>query len=566
MSWPQNYAPLGSPLLSALVSALPVVLLLVLLGGFHVRALNAALASLASALTLAIGVFGMPPVLALASAGFGAAFGLFPIGWIVVNAIFIYELSVATGQFEVLKRHITSLADDRRIQVLLIAFSFGAFIEGCAGFGAPVAITGALLIGLGFRPLEAAVLALIGNTAPVAFGSVGIPIITLNKVTGLDLHLLSAMVGRQLPIFSLIVPFWLIAVMSGGRGMLQVWPACFVTGFTFAVTQFFVSNYHGPWLVDLASAVVSMASLMLLLRLWKPSEGRAPARPHFSRAESDGVTAATAPPSSPAPEAWDAQERVPPRVALRAWLPWLMLSLFVLLWSVPAVKDTLNSWSSLKFAVPQLHNAVVRVPPVVAHPEPEKAEFVFNWLTATGTALLGAGITAGWLLGQSTLQLTRLYGRTLLRVRVSLLTIAAMLAFGFTTRYSGSDTTMGIALAQTGWWFPFFSPLLGWLGVALTGSDTSSNVLFGNLQQVTAQQLGLPPILTAAANSSGGVMGKMIDAQSIVVASVATGGHPDSPRAGTILRAVFWHSLALAVLVGVLVLLQAYAFPGMVPR
>ena len=545
MSWSQNYAPLGSPLLSAAVSALPVVLLLALLGGFHVRALYAALASLVGALVLAITVFGMPPALALGSAGFGAAFGLFPIGWIVLNAIFIYELSVITGQFEVVKQHVTSIAEDRRIQVLLIAFSFGAFIEGCAGFGAPVAITGALLIGLGFRPLDAAVLALIGNTAPVAFGSVGIPIITLNKVTGLDLHALSAMVGRQLPIFSLLVPFWLVTVQAGWRGMIEVWPACFVTGFTFAVTQFAVSNYHGPWLVDLAAAVVSMAALVALLRVWQPApEGRAPLRP-----------------GRPS----DATERIPPGVAFRAWMPWLMLSLFVLVWSFPIVKDTLNGISSPKIPIPLLHNAVVRVPPVVPHPEPEKAEFVLNWLTATGTALLCAGLTAGLVLGQNLGQLAQLYGRTLLRERTSLFTIAAMLALGFTTRYSGSDTTMGIALAHTGWWFPFFSPLLGWLGVALTGSDTSSNVLFGNLQQVTAQQLGLPPILTAAANSSGGVMGKMIDAQSIVVASVATGGHPDSPRAGTILRAVFWHSLALAVLVGLLVLAQAYVFPQIVP-
>jgi len=324
--------------------------------------------------------------------------------------------------------------------------------------------------------------------------------------------------------------------------MWQVWPACFVTGFTFAVTQFFVSNFHGPWLVDLASAVASMLALLALLRVWQPKRGA-----DFQ---------------SPAPEAQIANSLH----VLRAWSPWLLLSAFVLVWSFPVVKDTLNGWSSPKIPVPQLHNAVVRVPPVVAHPEPEKAEFVLNWLTATGTALLGAGIAAGFLLGQNAVQLARLYGRTLLRVRVSLLTIAAMLALGFTTRYSGSDTTMGIALAHTGWWFPFFSPLIGWLGVALTGSDTSSNVLFGNLQQVTAQQLGLPPILTAAANSSGGVMGKMIDAQSIVVASVATGGHPDSPRAGTILRAVFLHSLALAVLVGGLVLLQAYVFPGIVPK
>lgn len=539
MTWAQNYTPVGGPVLSALIASLPIVLLLVLLGFFHVRAHIVALISLIFAGGLAVGVFGMPPGLALASAGYGAAFGLFPIGWIVLNAIFIYELSVQTGQFEVLKRHISSLAADRRLQTLLIAFSFGAFIEGAAGFGAPVAITGALLIGLGFRPLMAAGLALIGNTAPVAFGSVGIPLITLNKVTGLDLHLLSSMVGRQLPLFSLLVPFWLIAVQSGWRGMIQVWPACFVTGLSFGITQFAVSNYHGPWLVDLASAFVSVVALLILLRFWKPA----------------GEEQAEA-----------AVERPTSREAFRAWLPWMLLSVFVFIWSVPVVKDTLNAWSSPKFPVPSLHQAVLRVPPVVPHPEPEKAEFVLNWLTATGSALLLAGVVAGLLLGQNLGQLMKLYGRTIYRVRVSLLTIGLMLALGFTTRYSGLDTTMGLALAGTGWWFPFFSPLLGWLGVALTGSDTSSNVLFGNLQQVTAQQLGLPPILTAAANSSGGVMGKMIDAQSIVVASVATGGHPESPKAGTILRFVFWHSLALAILVGIVVLLQAYVFPWMIPR
>ena len=541
MTWPQNYEPLGSGFLSTLIAAVPVVVLLGLLGLWHWRAHWAALAGLASALTVAVFAFKMPADMALASAGYGAAFGLFPIGWIVLNAIFIYELSVQTGQFAALKTQIAGLAADRRIQALLIAFCFGAFIEGCAGFGAPVAISGAMLVGLGFKPLEAAKLALIGNTAPVAFGSLGIPLTTLHSVTGLDLHALSSMVGRQLPVFSLIVPFWLVAAQVGWRGMREVWPACLVCGASFGATQFLVSNLHGPWLVDLASAIVSMVSLVLLLRVWKP--------PGAEKAEPAAGEQAASGAAHP----------------LRAWLPWLLLSTFVATWSIAPVKAWLIALTPWKFPVPLLHAAVIRMPPVVPLPKPEDAIFKFELAAATGSALILAGIAAGLLLGVRPAGLVRTYARVVWRVRVSLVTIMLMLAVGFTTRYSGSDTTMGLAFAHTGWWFPFFSPLLGWLGVALTGSDTSSNVLFGNLQQVTAQQLDLSPILTAAANSSGGVMGKMIDAQSIVVASVATGGLAESPRAGDILRAVFPHSLALAILVGVVVLLQAYVFPWMIP-
>ena len=541
MTWPQNYEPLGSGFLSTLIAAVPVVVLLGLLGLWHWRAHWAALAGLASALAVAVFAFKMPADMALASAGYGAAFGLFPIGWIVLNAIFIYELSVQTGQFAALKTQIAGLAADRRIQALLIAFCFGAFIEGCAGFGAPVAISGAMLVGLGFKPLEAAKLALIGNTAPVAFGSLGIPLTTLHSVTGLDLHALSSMVGRQLPVFSLIVPFWLVAAQVGWRGMREVWPACLVCGASFGATQFLVSNLHGPWLVDLASAIVSMVSLVLLLRVWKP--------PGAEKAEPAAGEQAASGAAHP----------------LRAWLPWLLLSTFVATWSIAPVKAWLIALTPWKFPVPLLHAAVIRMPPVVPLPKPEDAIFKFELAAATGSALILAGIAAGLLLGVRPAGLVRTYARVVWRVRVSLVTIMLMLAVGFTTRYSGSDTTMGLAFAHTGWWFPFFSPLLGWLGVALTGSDTSSNVLFGNLQQVTAQQLDLSPILTAAANSSGGVMGKMIDAQSIVVASVATGGLAESPRAGDILRAVFPHSLALAILVGVVVLLQAYVFPWMIP-
>lgn len=545
MTWLQNYSPLGGVGLSALVAALPVVIMLGLLAVWHVRTQFAALTGLLVAGAIAILVYRMPPSLALAAAGYGAAFGLFPIGWIILNAIFIYQLAVETGQFAVLQRQVSSLSGDRRIQALLIAFSFGAFIEGAAGFGAPVAISGALLIGLGFRPLEAAKLALIGNTAPVAFGALGTPLLTLAKITDLDLGALSAMVGRQLPFFSLLVPFWLIAAQAGWKGMKAVWPACLVTGAAFGLSQYLVSNFVGPMLVDIISALVSMGALVVLMKFWRPAE--------IQPTENPETTAAGWPAAPATGPAW------------RAWLPWISLSVFVFLWGLPAIKAALNGAFAPSFEVPLLHRTVLRVAPVVVQPEPESAVFAFNALSATGTALLLAGAIAGLALGLSPGRLVALYARTFWRVRVSLLTIALMLALGFTTRYSGTDTTMGLALAGTGWLFPFFSPLIGWLGVALTGSDTSSNVLFGNLQKVTAGQLGLPPVLLCAANSSGGVMGKMIDAQSIVVASVATGGHPDSPDAGTILRAVFWHSVGLALLVGVLVMLQAYVWPGMVP-
>jgi lactate permease len=546
MAWSQNYAPLGSAGLSALVAVLPVLTLLGLLAFWHVRAQIAALAALVVAATIAIGVYHMPPRLTAAAALYGAAFGLFPIGWIILNAIFIYNLSVETGGFAVLQRQVAEVSGDRRIQALLIGFSFGAFIEGAAGFGAPVAITGALMIGLGFRPLEAAKLALIGNTAPVAFGALGIPLVTLAKVTNMDLLTLSAMVGRQLSVFAVIVPFWLVAAQAGWRGMLGVWPACLVAGSSFAVTQLLVSNYHGPWLVGIAAAFVSMAALTLLMMVWKPSVEQPASEKKIEPAKPEAA-ARSAP-------AW------------KAWLPWVLLSMFVFLWGLPDVKSHLNNLADPKIAVPFLHQGLLRVPPVVPKPELETAIFDFNALSATGTALLLAGVLAGFCLRQTPGQLLRLYGRTILGMKVPLLTIALMLALGFTTRFCGSDTTMGLALTATGPLFPFFSPLIGWLGVALTGSDTSSNVLFGNLQRVTAQQLSLSPVLMVASNSAGGVMGKMIDAQSIVVASVATGGHPDSPDAGTVLRSVFWHSLALATLMGILVFLTAYFWPGLIPR
>lgn len=542
MTWTQNYTPLfGSLALSTLAALVPVILLLGLLASGRVKAHWAALVGLIAVLVVAVFIYRMPPTMALAAGFYGALYGLLPIGWIILNVVFLYDITVETGQFEIVRQSIAQLSDDRRIQALLIAFSFGAFIEGAAGFGAPVAISAAMLIGIGFRPLLAASLALIGNTAPVAFGSLGIPVVSLAQVTGLPLRDLSAMIGRQLPFFSVIIPAWLIVAMCGWRGLRGVWPICLVAGLSFAAVQFLVSNFHGPWLVDTAAALVSVVAMLALLRFWQPSETwRFPGE--------------IAPQSN--------SSRPSGKALLKAWSPWLILTVVVALWAFPGIKTALNKVSEFKFAIPALDLAVLRAPPLSPDLHPESAIYVLNLLSATGTAPLIAALAAGFLLGLRPSMLAGIYLRTFWRVRWSLLTIAAMLALAFTSRYAGVDSTLGLAFASTGRLFPFFSPLLGWLGVALTGSDTASNVLFGNLQSVSAQQLGISPVLAAAANSTGGVMGKMIDAQSIVVAGVATGQHGGE---GKILRSVFWHSLALATLVGVLVAVQAWFFPGVVP-
>ena len=544
MTWTQIYTPVANNLfISALVAAIPVILLLGALAFFHVKAHWAALLGLLSAWAVAVFVYGMPARMATMSAVYGALFGLLPIGWIILNAIFVYDISVKTGKFEVVKDTIAGIAADRRIQVLLIGFAFGAFIEGAAGFGTPVAISAAMLIGLGFKPLAAAGLALIGNTAPVAYGALGTPIITLAKVTGLNELQLSAMAGRQLPFFSVIVPFWLVWAMSGFKGMVEVWPACLVAGVFFAIPQFLVSNFIGPSLVDIVAAIVSIAATYTLLKFWQPAHiWRFPEereQPHATVKKHSGGE------------------------AFMAWMPWIVLTIFVFIWGQPVVKTWLNGIFAPAFEMTGLHKLVQKVPPVAKKPSVEDAKYVFNILSATGTSLLLTGLVSGLWLKLGIGELVKVYLNTLKRVRFSLLTIAAMLALGFVTRYSGSDSTMGLAFASTGALFPFFSPLLGWLGVALTGSDTSSNVLFGNLQVVSAEKLGMSPILAAASNSSGGVMGKMIDAQSIVVAAVATGEHG---KEGEILRYVFWHSLVLACLVGVLVFLQHNYFQWMIPH
>jgi lactate permease len=575
MVWQQIYDPFGNPVISTLMAAVPVVVMLAALAFFHVKAHLAALLALASALLISIFAFGMPASMAGSAALFGAANGLLPIGWIVLNIIFLHRLTTENGSFKVLQDSLARITDDRRLQLLLIAFCFGAFFEGAAGFGTPVAVTGAILIGLGFSPLAASGLALIANTAPVAFGALGTPIITLAKVTGLDEMELSMMVGRQLPFFSVLVPFWLIWAFAGWRKMLEIWPAILVAGVSFAVPQFLVSNYHGPMLVDVIAALISMACLTLFLKVWKPATIHTSAalsgRVDNSKVEEEKVTASAA-----------FSDQARPAV-MRAWMPWIILTVFVFAWGTQGFKNVFDTRPALDPVTqsakvdPQgkplreanpifapavtftsLHLQIEKVPPVVAAPKAEEAVYKFTWLTATGSGILLAAIVGGLLMGYSIPQLIKQYLRTLWVVRFSLITIAAMLALGFLTRYSGLDATMGLAFAATGIFYPMFGTLLGWLGVALTGSDTASNVLFGGLQRVTSEQLGISPVLMAAANSSGGVMGKMVDAQSIVVASTATRwyGHE-----GEILRYVFFHSIVLAILVGGLVTLQAYVAP-----
>jgi lactate permease len=534
MVWAQNYNPLGSPWLSTLVAALPLAVLLGSLALLKMRAPVAAVMGLVAALLVATLAFGMPMQQALSAAGYGAAYGLLPIGWIVLNVIFMYQLTLERGQFDVLRNSIAGVVEDSRLQLLLVAFCFGAFFEGAAGFGTPVAVTGAMLIGLGFSPLQAAGLSLIANTAPVAFGALGTPLVTLAGVTDLPLPQLSAVVGRIMTPFAVLVPFWMLVAYCGWRRTMEVWPAVLVAGVSFAAAQLAISNLHGPWLTAIGASLVSIAALALFLRLWKP---RTLMRIEHAASGSE-----------------------PPRgAALRkAWMPWIILMLVVFLWGLPEMKAWLDGIFRLNLAFPGLDQMVQRMPPVVAKPEIEAAKYNFNLLSATGTAILISGVLSGLLLGAGPVSIIRTYFKSLVTVAPSLLTIAAMLALGYLTRYAGVDATLGLAFAATGVLYPFFGTYLGWLGVAVTGSDTASNVLFGGLQKVTSQQLGLSPILMAGANSAGGVMGKMIDAQSIVVASTATRWFGQE---GTILRYVFLHSLVLAGLVGLVVMLLAYVPP-----
>jgi len=555
MVWEHTYDPLGSPVLSTLVAAVPLVVLLGLLAFARWSGMRAAVAGLIAALAIAVGVFGMPADAAVAAAAHGAVFGLFPIGWIIVTAMFLYRLCVEAGALDVMKRSVMGLSADHRLQALLIAFSFGAFLEGAAGFGAPVAISAALMVGAGFPALEAACLSLLANTAPVAFGALGTPIITLAKVTGLDERAISAMAGHQLPFFSLIVPAWMVCMMVGWRGLAGVWPAVLVCGGTFAAVQYAMATFVGAALVDVVGGVASLVALAAFLHWWKPAS---------VWRHGHGWTDRTAVPlphlDSKARIAW-------------AWMPWVFLSLAVFAWGLPAMKATLEGKGAPprlsrvavapELPVPFLDGRVAKMPPATRESrEIERAVYRFNWLSAAGTGILAAALVSIPWLGVSWRRAVAIWLENLWSLGESLATIAAMLAIAFVTRYSGTDVTLGLALTATGAAYAFFAPLLGWLGVALTGSDTSSNAMFGSLQRVTAEQLGLDPLLICTANSTGGVMGKMIDAQSIVVSATATGTHR---REGEILRRVFPHSLALAALMGLLVWLQAGPLSWMIP-
>ena len=583
MPWTQVYDPFGHWWISTLVAALPLIVLFGLLAGFRVKPHWCAIAGAFTAVAVAIVAFKMPLALAGMSFGYGVAFGALKIAWIVLAAVYLYDISVETGQFEIMKESIAGITPDRRLQVLLVAFCFGAFIEGAAGFGAPVAIAGAFMIGLGFKPFHAAALNLIANTAPVAWGAIGTPVHTLAAVTALPESDLNAMIGRILPFTAVIVPFWLVRTTVGWKDTFEVLPAILVVGFSFALTQFFWSNYVDSNLVDIMGGVVSIVAVVTFLRFWKPKR--------IWRFDYDEKAAVLPPPTDEiadqvggewAADKFDGYVKARAHTAgqvLRAWMPFAILSLFVLLWGLPSIKLAMNKATTPSFRVvlpdgkprpgpagwdvPYLHNAIYRAAPVVAKPTPEAARYDFNWLSATGTGCFFAAIVSGLLLGLSPLQLAKIFWRTLVRMRLAMIAISFMLGLGYVTRYAGLDAVLGLAFTRTGWFYPFFGTFLGWLGVALTGSDTASNTLFGSLQRITSQQLGIDPILMCAANSAGGVMGKMVDAQSITIATAAT---EQVGNEGIIFRFVAWHSVALGAIVGIIVMLYAYVFTWAVPH
>ena len=536
--WPQLYDPFDNQLLSTAIAALPVLTLFFVLVVLKRRVWVSALSGLSVAVVLALGAFGMPAVLVATAAGHGFIFGLLRIAWIVVASIFLYNVASTSGQFQVMKDSIAALSSDKRLQLVLIAFCFGAFLEGTGGGGAPVAIAGSFLIGLGFNPFQAATLCLVANTAPVAWGGVGNPIRVLAGVTGLPEMEFSAMAGRILPPISLILPFWLVRTMVGWRETWQVWPALLVSGASFAVMQFYWSNFQEIGLVDIVAAIFSLLVTVAFLKVWRP---------------------ATVMPVTRLPTGAVATHSA--RAVLKGWSPFIVTSILIFATGLPALARYLN-FEALRIPMPFLHNSVLKMPPVAPMPTPEDATVNLNFLGIPGTVIFVGAVVAAFLAGLPARRTARLFGDTVVQMTPSLLAISFMVALAYVTRYSGMDTVLGLSLTGTGWLFPFFGTLLGWLGVALTGTDAGSNALFGNLQKVTAEQLHLSPILMGAANTTGGVMGKMIDAQSIVVATSAT---DQQGNEATIFKAVFWHSIVLASLVGLIVMFYAYVAPSLIP-
>ena len=539
MTWPQIYDPLGNWILSTCIAALPVLTLFFVLVVLKARVWVSALCGMLAAVLLALFVFKMPAALVAGAAGHGFIFGMLRIAWVIIASIFLYNIAVQTGQFQVMKDSIAGLSGDKRLQLVLIAFCFGAFLEGTGGGGAPVAIAGAFLIGLGFQPFQAAVLCLIANTAPVAWGGVGNPIRTLAGVTGLPEMQFGAMTGRILPPLSLILPLWLVRSMVGWKETIQVWPALFVSGLSFAAMQFYWSNFQESGLVDIVAAIFSLLVMVVFLKFWKPAE--------------------IIPVSENLPER---QHHHTVGEVLKGWSPFIVASVLIFVTGLPAVQKYLT-FDALKTPMPALHNAVLKMPPVAPKPTPEDATVNLNILNLPGTAVFIGGFLAALLAGMPLAKTLRIFGRTFIEMIPSLAAISFMVGLAYVTRYSGMDTVLGLSMTGTGWFYPFFGTMLGWLGVALTGTDAGSNALFGNLQKVTAEQLNLSPILMGAANSAGGVMGKMIDAQSIVVSSTAT---QQQGNEAAIFKAVFWHSVVLASIVGLIVMFYAYVIPWIIPK
>ncbi|MGZ2746049.1 lactate permease LctP family transporter [Burkholderia stagnalis] len=571
-AWHQIYTPLGSLGLSAFAAAIPIIFFFIALAALRLKGHVAAAITLLLSLGVAIVAYRMPVPQALAAAGFGFAYGLWPIAWIIVAAVFLYKIVVKTGQFDIIRASVLSITDDQRLQMLLIGFSFGAFLEGAAGFGAPVAITAALLVGLGFRPLHAAGLCLIANTAPVAFGAMGIPIIVAGQVTGIDAFHIGAMAGRQLPLLSLAVPFWLVFMMDGLRGVRQTWPAALVAGGSFAITQYFTSNHIGPELPDITSSLVSLVTLAAFLKVWQPSSAKQAAR---SAAAAGGAVAlagfgggigADLGGSFGAPQSRQASPYTLAQT-VRAWSPFLILTGVVTVWSLAPFKALFGPHGALaatvlKFKVPALDQLVIKTAPIVATPKALDAVLKIDLVSAVGSAILVTALISMVLLRMKPRDALVTFGETLKELTRPILSIGLVLAFAFVANYSGMSSTLALMLAGTGAAFPFFSPFLGWLGVFLTGSDTSSNALFCSLQQATAHQLGLPETLAVAANTTGGVTAKMISPQSIAVACAATGL---VGKESELFRFTVRHSLLFAVIVGLITLAQAYVLPGMVP-
>ncbi|WP_354684629.1 lactate permease LctP family transporter [Cupriavidus necator] len=565
--WTQLYTPLGSLWLSALAAAIPILFFFIALAVWRMKGHVAAAVTLLLALGVAIFAYGMPAQQALAAAGFGFAYGLWPIAWIIVTAVFLYKIVVKTGQFDVIRASVLSITDDQRLQMLLIGFAFGAFLEGAAGFGAPVAITAALLVGLGFNPLYAAGLCLIANTAPVAFGAMGIPIIVAGQVTGIDPFHIGAMAGRQLPLLSLLVPFWLVFMMDGAKGVRETWPAALVCGGSFAVTQYFTSNHIGPELPDITSALVSLVSLAAFLKVWQPRSASQRAGGSvgggtmaLSGFGGSGGGFGGAPLSRKASPYTMAQ-------TLRAWAPFGILTAIVTVWSLQPFKALFAANGALagtvlKFKIPGLDQMVIKAAPIVATPKAYDAVLKLDLLSAVGTAILLTALISAVLLRMKPRALVATFGETLVELARPVLSIGLVLGFAFVANYSGMSSTLALLLAGTGAAFPFFSPFLGWLGVFLTGSDTSSNALFCSLQNTTAHQIGVSDTLMVAANTTGGVTAKMISPQSIAVACAATGL---VGKESELFRFTVKHSLLFAVIIGVMTMVQAYLLPGMIP-